>query len=133
MKSEHDIQSEIRLALSEQGYFTERINVGSGYLIDKPLMEKIKRYCPDWLREELEKVPYFSTGAVKGRSDLSAIKDGGISFIEVKNEKGRPTAEQLNFIKQMQTRYGCRAGIARNVEDALEIVKGEKNNAEQKL
>ena len=127
VKSEHDIQNEIRLALSEQGYFTERINVGSGYLIDKLLMEKIKRFCPDWLREELEKVPYFSTGAVKGRSDLSAIKDGKIAFVEVKNEKGKPTAEQLNFIKQMQTRYGCRAGIARSIEDALKIVEGETN------
>ena len=46
MKSEHDIQSEIRLSLSKKGYFTERINVGSGYLIDKPLMERIKRLCP---------------------------------------------------------------------------------------
>ena len=124
MQSEHDIQNEIRLALSERGYFTERINVGSGYLIDKKLMERIKRLCPV-LRTELDKVPYFSTGAVKGRSDLSAIKDGRISFVEVKNEVGRPSAEQLNFIKQMQTRYGCRAGIARSVEDALEIVKGE--------
>lgn len=127
MKSEHDVQNEIRLALSAEGYYTERINVGSGYLIDKKLMEKVKRLCPI-LRDELDKVPYFSTGAVKGRSDLSAIKDGKISFIEVKNEVGRPTAEQLNFIKQMQTRYGCRAGVARNVEDALEIVE-EENNA----
>ena len=84
-------------------------------------MEKIKRLCPV-LRTELDKVPYFNTGAVKGRSDLSAIKDGRISFIEVKNEVGRPTDEQLNFIKQMQTRYGCRAGIARSVEDAAVMV-----------
>lgn len=124
VKSEHDIQSEIRLALSERGYFTERINVGSGYLIDKRLMERIKSLCPV-LRAELDKVPYFSTGAVKGRSDLSAIKDGRISFVEVKNEVGRPTEEQLNFIKQMQTRYGCRAGIARSVEDALSIVEDD--------
>lgn len=123
--TEMDILRSIRLALSEQGYFTERINVGSGYLIDRKLMEKIKRLCPV-LRTELDKVPYFNTGAVKGRSDLSAIKDGRISFIEVKNEVGRPTDEQLNFIKQMQYRYGCRAGIARSVEDALSIVEGEK-------
>lgn len=126
MKTEHDIQNEIRLALSKEGFFTERINVGSGYLIDKNLMERIKRYCPQ-LKAELEKVPYFNTGAVKGRSDLSAIKDGKISFIEVKNEKGRPSAEQINFIKQMQTRYGCRAGVARSVEQALQIVEGENN------
>ena len=126
VKSEHDIQNEIRLSLSEHGYYTERINVGSGYLIDKGLMERIKRLCPA-LRTDLDKVPYFSTGAVKGRSDLSAIKDGKIAFVEVKAEHGRPTAEQLNFIKQMQTRYGCRAGVARSIEDALEIVEGENN------
>lgn len=126
MKSEHDVQNEIRLALSAQEYYTERINVGSGYLIDKNLMEKIKRFCPA-LRAELDKVPYFSTGAVKGRSDLSAIKDGRISFIEVKNEIGRPSAEQIKFIEVMRSRYGCRAGIARSVSDALAIVEGEDN------
>lgn len=126
MVSEHDIQNEIRLALSAEGYYTERINVGSGYLIDKNLMERIKRLCPA-LKAELDKVPYFNTGAVKGRSDLSAIKDGRISFIEVKNEIGKPSAEQLNFIKQMRTRYGCRAGIARSVADALKIIEGEND------
>ncbi len=122
--TEMDILRSIRLSLSEHGYFTERINVGSGYLIDKILMDKIKRVCPPALKAELDKVPYFSTGAVKGRSDLSAIKDGRISFVEVKTDTGRPTNEQLNFIKQMQTRYGCRAGIARSVSDALNIVEG---------
>lgn len=118
--NEHSIQNAIRLRLSELGYYTERINVGSGYLIPKPLMEKIKRRAPA-LRGELDKVPYFSTGAVKGRSDLSAIKDGRIHFIEVKTETGRATPEQLNFIEQMQTRYGCNAGIARSPEEAVEI------------
>lgn len=124
--SEADVQNSIRLKLSELGYYTERINVGNGYLVPKDLMDKIKRLCPQ-LKAELDRVSYFNTGAVKGRSDLSAIKDGRISFIEVKNEIGRPTAEQINFIKQMQTRYGCRAGIARSVEDALAIVKGEND------
>lgn len=122
--TEADVQNSIRLELSKRGYYTERINVGNGYLVPKDLMDKIKRLCPQ-LKSELDKVSYFSTGAVKGRSDLSAVKDGRISFIEVKNEVGRPSADQLNFIKQMQTRYGCRAGIARSVEDALEIVEGE--------
>ena len=120
--TEADVQNSIRLKLSELGYYTERINVGSGYLIPKDLMDKIKRACPH-LKAELDKISYFSTGAVKGRSDISAIKDGKIAFLEIKNEIGRPTAEQLKFIEVMQKRYGCRAGIARSVEDALEIVK----------
>lgn len=104
IKSEHDCQNEIRLALSERGYCVFRINSG-----------KVKMADGRW----------FDVGVPKGFSDLMAIKDGKAYFIEVKNEIGRPTAEQLNFIKQMQARYGCRAGVARSVEDALEIVKGE--------
>lgn len=120
--NEHSIQNAIRLELSKLGYYTERINVGSGYLIPKPLMDEIKRHAPA-LKSKLDKIPYFNTGAVKGRSDLSAIKDGRISFIEVKTETGKPTPEQLNFLEQMQTRYGCRAGIARSPEDAVKIVE----------
>lgn len=103
MKTEHDIQNEIRLALSERGYCVFRINSG-----------KVKMADGRW----------FDVGVPKGFSDLMAIKDGRAFFIEVKNEVGRPSTEQLNFIKQMQTRYGCRAGVARSVEDALRIVEG---------
>lgn len=124
--TEHDIQSAIRLKLSELGYYTERINVGAGYLIPKQLMDKLKRAAPADLKAQLDKIPYFTTGAVKGRSDLSAIKDGKIAFIEVKTELGVPSDEQLNFIGQMQTRYGCSAGIARSVEDAVRIVTEDR-------
>lgn len=106
MKTEHDIQNEIRLALSERGYCVFRINSG-----------KVKMADGRW----------FDVGVPKGFSDLMAVKDGRAFFIEVKNEVGRPSGEQLNFIKQMQTRYGCRAGIARSVEDALSIVEGESD------
>lgn len=105
MKSEHDRQNEIRLALSERGYCVFRINSG---------------------KFKMEDGRWFDVGVPKGFSDLVAIKDGRVSFLEIKTDTGRATAEQLNFIKQMQTRYGCRAGIARSVEDALKIVKGEQ-------
>lgn len=122
--TEHDIQSSIRLALSERGYFTERINVGSGFLIDKRLMAKLKSACPK-LREELDKVPYFSTGAVNGRSDLSAVKDGKIYFLEVKTATGRVRPEQEKFLQVMRDRYGCKGGIVRSVEDAIKLVEGK--------
>lgn len=109
--TEMDILRSIRLALSELGYCVFRINSG-----------KVKMADGRW----------FETGVPRGFSDLFAVKDGKAYFIECKTETGKPTAEQLNFIKQMQTRYGCRAGIARSVEEALEIVKGE-NNGRQKL
>lgn len=122
MSHEHDIQNQIRLKLSALGYYTERINVGAGYLVPKKLMDKLKRSVPSELRAQLDKIPYFTTGAAKGRSDLSAIKDGQIIFIEVKTDSGKASPEQLNFIEQMQARYGCKAGIARSVDDAVRII-----------
>lgn len=120
--TEHDIQNEIRLKLSELGYYTERINVGAGYLVPKALMDRLKRSAPAKLKAELNRIPFFSTGAAKGRSDLSAIKDGRIYFLEVKTATGKPSAEQLNFITVMRNRYGCIAGIVRSVEEAVELV-----------
>lgn len=124
--TEHDLQNQIRLKLSELGYYTERINVGAGYLVPKKLMDKLKRSVSSELRVQLDKIPYFATGAVKGRSDLSAIKDGRITFIEVKTELGVASDEQLNFIKTMRERYGCTADIARSVDDAVRIVTEDR-------
>lgn len=105
--SEHEIQNSIRLKLSEMGYCVFRANVG-----------KFQTNDGRW----------FDTGLPKGFSDLFAIKNGTISFIEVKTETGKPTKEQLNFIKQMRETYGCNAGIARSVEDAVKIVEGTNGN-----
>ena len=123
--TEHDIQNAIRLKLSEMGYFTERINVGAGYLIPAELMENLRhaQLAPK-LKAALSKIPYFSTGAVKGRSDLSAVKDGRICYIEVKTGTGKASPEQLRFIAVMRDKYGCCAGIARSVEEAVRIVTG---------
>lgn len=124
--TEHDLQNLIRIELSQRGYYTERINVGAGYLVPKKLMDKLKRSVPSDLRTQLDKIPYFTTGAAKGRSDLSAIKNGQITFIEVKTDIGVASDEQLNFIDQMQNRYGCKAGIARSVEDAVRIITADR-------
>lgn len=126
--TEHDIQNAVRLKLSEYGYYTERINVGAGYLIPNRLMDKLKRSAPPELRIQLNKIPYFTTGAVKGRSDLSAIKEGRITFIEVKTDLGAASDEQLSFIAVMRDRYGCTAGIVRSVDDAVKLVEGDKND-----
>lgn len=99
--TEHDIQNQIRLELSKLGYCVFRINSG-----------KIKMADGRW----------FDTGVPKGFSDLIAIKDGKISFIEVKTETGRPSEEQKKFIDVMKNKYGCNAGIARSVEDAIGII-----------
>lgn len=64
-----------------------------------------------------------STGVPKGYSDLSGFrkKDGKAIFLEIKNEKGRTSKEQLHFLEKMKE-YGAITGIARSVEDARKII-----------
>ena len=58
---------------------------------------------------------------VKGMSDLLFIGQGYIAWIEVKTPTGAIRPEQIKFINRMR-QLGHRAGIARSVEEALEIV-----------
>ncbi len=105
MTTEHRIQNEIRLALSDKCVIF-RINVGV-----------VK--TPDGR--------YFDTGVPKGFSDLFGFRksDGRAVFIEVKTAKGRASPEQQRFIRQM-TAYGAIAGICRSAEEALDLINGGK-------
>lgn len=96
---EHDLQNLIRLELTKRGYTVFRSNVG-----------KIRMSDGRW----------FDTGLPKGFSDLFAVKQGKVFFIEVKVRPNVPSPEQLNFVTQMQAK-GCSAGVAYSVEDALKI------------
>lgn len=64
-----------------------------------------------------------------GLSDLQFISDDGdlVAFIEVKTNKGRLSKEQeqfINFINNKKSKH-LKAGVARNVEEALEIIGGK--------
>lgn len=98
--TEHDIQNAIRIELSRLGFTVFRVNVGRFKLADGR---------------------WFDTGLPVGFSDLFAVKDGKVAFLEVKSDKGKPSQEQINFIEQMKKR-GCRAGIVRSVDDAIKVV-----------
>ena len=103
MTTESLIQNQIRVGLSKAGHAVFRINVG-----------KVKMQNGRW----------FETGVPKGFSDLFGFRpDGKIFFIEVKNKTGKLRPEQKIFIEQMKKR-GALAGVARSVEDAMEIVNG---------
>lgn len=66
---------------------------------------------------------FVSTGVPKGFSDLFGFRksDGKAIFLEIKNEKGKASQEQIHFLKTMQE-YGAITGIARSVEEAREII-----------
>ena len=101
MTTESLIQNQIRVGLSKAGHTVFRVNVG-----------KVKMQNGRW----------FETGVPKGFTDLFGFRsDGRIFFIEVKNETGKVRPEQEKFIEQMRKR-GALAGVARSVEDAMEIV-----------
>ena len=98
---EIDLQNEIRLALNEIA-ITFRANVGLFYTRDgRPV----------------------STGLPKGFSDLFGFRrsDGRIFFLEIKTAAGRLSKDQKNFLAAM-SKLGAITGVARSVDDALEIV-----------
>ena len=99
--TEHDIQNEIRAAVSPYAIMF-RINVGSGKTVDGR---------------------YFNTGVPPGFSDLFGFRknDGKAVFIEVKSTKGIPTAKQIKFLETVR-KNGAIAGIARSAEEAIKII-----------
>ena len=103
---EIDIQNKIRLALSDHAIIF-RANVGKVRMKDGR---------------------FFDTGLPRGYSDLSGVRksDGKAIFIEVKNDKGKTSKYQDNFIKQM-IKAGAIAGVARSPREALKLIGVETN------
>lgn len=100
-QTEKNIQQEIRLELSKYGIIF-RINVG-----------KVKMADGRW----------FDTGLPKGFPDLMFLSNNGkTAFIECKNATYKPSKEQVNFIETVK-KMGFNAGIARSVEDAMNIIR----------
>lgn len=67
---------------------------------------------------------WFDTGLPNGFSDLFAIKNGRIYFLEVKTENGKARPDQEKFLAVMRDKCGCVAGIVRSTEQALRLVNG---------
>lgn len=117
--TEHDIQNEIRMAISPYGtYF--RANVGQAWT------GEAIHYLPngDIL---IKKGRPFSTGLPKGFPDLFGftLQDGLPVFtgLEVKAANGRIRKEQQHMIDFMQSR-NCKAGIVRSAAEAVKLLKG---------
>jgi hypothetical protein len=59
-------------------------------------------------------------GMPRGFSDLLFVRDGRVTFIECKTEKGKATPEQEQFLERMRA-LGCSAGVARSVAEAMAL------------
>lgn len=112
--TEQDIQNQIMLALSPYGTVF-RTNAGDYWQGERVYSREFKQQVLINLRKV--------SGLPAGFSDLLVICDSGrAGFVEVKTPKGTASEDQLNFIDQMRAR-GCRAGIARNPEQAIKIIR----------
>ena len=115
-KSEHTIQDEIRVALSEHGICL-RLNSGRAYGGDRVWDSKRNQYILVNIRP-VSLCP-------KGTADLVFFGDDGTTaFIECKDHKGRASDDQKRFLAMM-AQYGFKAGTARSVEDAFNIIGKE--------
>lgn len=100
-KPERNIQSEILLALSEQGAVVFRNNVGVNHTKDGRFIR-------------------YGVGG-NGGSDIIGLYKGRFLAVEVKTATGPTSKEQKAFIS-MVVSHGGIAGIARSVDDALELL-----------
>jgi hypothetical protein len=130
--TERDIQNEIQKELSRGPTRLLRINAGQawqGRVIEQtPERLILSPWYPIKLAAEgVSDLLGWTTvsGAPGSYGDESdGIVTAIFSAIEVKGPKTRITPEQLAFIDLVR-RAGGRAGIARSVEDAALILKGE--------
>lgn len=105
IKSEHEIQNEILVALSSHGCTVCRSNAGKVITKDNRIIALFP----------------------KGWPDITGFKhsDGRMILVEVKNERGRLREDQKRFAEMIK-QYPVLYGVARSAEDALKIARIEK-------
>jgi hypothetical protein len=107
MTAEHDIQNDIRVALSQHGVVIIRTNTGK-------VRTKDGRY--------------FNAGPPDGWPDLTGYvkKTGKMVLVEVKNERGRLRDDQKKLAKlfrQSPVIYG----VCRSAEDAVRLIERDND------
>lgn len=122
---ESDIQNEIRLKVSEQcPGIIFRTNAGVAYCGDKIWSPEYGQYILTNLR------PY--KGLPKGFSDCLYIgPESDVAFLEIKNEKGKTSKEQDNFLALMR-QFGHSTAVVRSADEAVNYIndpKRRKQNA----
>ncbi len=92
-------------------------------LIQKEIIEYLK--ANNWLvtRNHTQGIKYtrgVGTNPNRGIPDLGIVKEGRLTYIEVKTEKGKLSEDQKKWIKNAE-RYGVKTIVACSVED---VIKG---------
>lgn len=114
MNQETIIQRHIMIALSNAGCIVWRNETAGAYV------GKVAHKAGDQIT--LHNAHMMQFGLCKGSADLIGITPTGkFLAVEVKTKTGRPSKEQLVFIDAVRASGGI-AGIARSVEDALELL-----------
>jgi hypothetical protein len=101
--NEADLMRSIMIALSNDGHFVCRANVGLFFTQDgRPIR----------------------SGLPVGFSDLFGNRrdDAKAFYLEVKTPTGKVTTEQMAFINAMKIR-GAIAGVVRSIEDAQKLLR----------
>lgn len=116
MNTETRLMHLIMLALSDAGCIVWRNNTGKAWQ-GKP----IHRAGNQVTLADAFQIPY---GLCVGSADLIGVSPcGRFLAVEVKTATGRVSKEQQIFIDAVR-RSGGIAGIARSIEEALELVRG---------
>lgn len=102
--TEKKIQNDIILEINKRGHRLWRANAGKVVTKDNRIIKLLPKGFPDTFG-------YRKT-------------DGKFIAIEVKTETGRLRSEQIKF-KAFAETQNILYGVARSVEDAIEIVEGE--------
>ena len=116
MNQETKLQNSILLALSNAGCLVWRIET-AGAWVGRVIHQ-------DGSMVTLSNARMIQAGLIKGGSDIIGIDraTGRFIAIEVKTKTGRPTHEQTRFIDNVRAAGGI-AGIARSVQDALDLIE----------
>ena len=126
---ERDVQQEIRNALADiPGLRLWRINGGQGWAAP-PNKTTTRRDANGDQIVTLRNPSRFANSTPAGFTDLMGFLEvpgerPWLVFIEVKSADGRVSEDQRRFISAMLA-AGCRAGVARTVDEARAIVIGE--------
>jgi len=91
------------------------------YTTEAALLKDVKNWLSKQERNGIKVLRICDMYAI-GYSDLFINARGRFVVIELKDNKGKPTAHQLQFIDEMR-RCGATGGVCRNLQDVQRYIK----------